>query len=170
VTSRSILPIAMALALNALRCGGASSPHVLYHNPLESLDGLITKEGLTLETATFQGRTGIRIESEGRTTVRLAEVRTQGAEAVVLTYRGHLRTANLAGRAYLEMRCRIPGKGELVSSAPDASTIGTTDWATQVVRLSLGNEPVPRTVGLNVRIEGSGDVWVHNVLLAQSAR
>ncbi len=160
----------LALSLSALQCSGAASaPQVLYHNRLESLDGLLTKDGVTLETAALQGRKGVRIEAQGPTVVRLAEAQTKAAEAVVLTYRGHVRSAGLRGRAYLEMRCRIPGEEELISRALEAPVTGTSQWVTQVTRLSLGNASV-QTVSLNVRIEGSGVVWVHNVLLAQAAR
>jgi len=166
MADRVPLHVGLAISLSALQCSGAmSAPQVLYHNQLESLDGLLTTDGVSLDR-----QKGVRIESHGPTTIRLAEVQTKGADAVVLTYRGHLRTANLSGRAYLEMRCSIPGKGELVSKAPEAPLTGTSDWATQVTRLSLGNEQRAQTVRLNVRIEGSGIVWVHNILLAQAAR
>jgi hypothetical protein len=68
------------------------------------------------------------------------------------------------------MRCSIPGKGELISPAPETLLTGTSDWVTQVTRLSLGNEQSSQMVRLNVQVEGFGVVWVHNVLLAQAAR
>jgi hypothetical protein len=167
---RMSLLLGLTLSLTVLDCAGAkSSPHVLYHNRLESLDGILTRDGVSLDAATSRGP-AVRIESHGATTVRLAEVQTEAAEAVVLTYRGHLRTANLTGRAYLEMRCSIPGKGDLFARASQGPSTGTTDWVTQVTRLSLGNEQRAQTVRLNVQIDGSGVVWVHNILLAQAAR
>lgn len=168
MAGRVSVRVGLALSLSALQCSGA--PQVLYHNELKSLDGLLTRDGVSVETRASLGRTGLRIEAQGPTIVRLAEVQTKGAEAVVLTYRGHLRAAKLTGRAYLEMRCSIPGKGELVSRAQDAALTGTSEWVSQVTRLSLGNEPHAQTVRLNVQIEGSGVVWVDNVLLAQAAR
>jgi hypothetical protein len=159
--------VSAALLLSALQCGGPA-PQVLYHNKLESLDGLLTRDGMTLEAQAWQGRAGIRIDVHGSTSIPLAEVQTRGAAAVVLTYRGHLRSANLTGRAYLEMRCTTCGDGELVSRALDAAVSGTTEWVMQVTRLSLGKEPRAQTVRLNVRVEGSGIVWVQNVLLAQA--
>jgi hypothetical protein len=112
----------------------------------------------------------VRIEAHGPTVVRLVEVQTKEADAVVVTYRGHVRAANLRGRAYLEMRCSIPGKEELIAGARDTAVEGTTEWVTQVTRLSLGSQPKPQTVRLNVQVEGSGVVFVHNVLLAQATR
>jgi len=163
--------IGLGLSLGALQCSGCTSaPQVLYQNRLESLDGLLTKDGVTVETAARQGRRGIRIETHGPTLVGLAEVQTKAAESVVLTYRGHLRAADLRGHAYLEMRCNIPGKGDLVSGAVDIPLAGTSDWVTQVTRLSLGRQQRAQTVKLNVQIEGSGVVWVSNILLAQAPR
>jgi len=163
--------VAAALSLSALHCSGPlSAPQVLYQNKLESLDGLLTRAGITLETQAWQGRAGIRIDVHGSTGIRLAEVQTRGAAAVVLTYRGHMRSANLTGRAYLEMRCTPSGNRELVSRALDAAVSGTTEWVTQVTRLSLGNEPLAQTVRLNVQVEGAGIVWVQNVLLAQASQ
>jgi hypothetical protein len=157
----------LALSLVVLRCTGATSPpQVLYHNRLESLDGLIGRDGLVLENELSEGRNGVRIEARGPTVVPLADVQTKPARAVVLTYRGHLRAADLKGRAYLEMRCRIAGEGEMISKALDTAVTGTSGWVTQ----SLGNEQHAQRVRLNVQIEGSGVVWVHNVLLAQGAR
>jgi len=59
---------------------------------LTSLDAIITRSGVTLDTAI--GRDGhgvIRIDSTGPMTIRLAEVRPKNAEAVRLIFRGHLR-------------------------------------------------------------------------------
>ena len=159
--------VSAALLLSALQCGGPA-PQVLYHNKLQSLDGLLTRDGMTLETQAWQGRAGIRIDVHGSTSIPLAEVQTRGAASVVLTYRGHLRSANLTGRAYLEMRCTTCGNGELVSRALNAAVSGTTEWVSQVTRLSLGKEPRTQTVRLSVHVEGSGIVWVQNVLLAQA--
>jgi hypothetical protein len=47
---------------------------------------------------------------------------------------------------------------------------GTTDWVNQVTRLSLGRRPGSLTVDLNVDVEGTGVIWINNVLLAQAAR
>jgi len=124
------LAIGLALSLSAVACSGAgSSPHVLYHNRLQSFDGIPTRDGLTLDAGTSRGA-AIRIESLGTTTIRLAEVQTEPAEAVVLTYRRQLRTANLKGRADLELRWSIPGRPELFSRASEGPLTGTTDWVT----------------------------------------
>jgi hypothetical protein len=97
-------------------------------------------------------------------------MQTDDADAVVLTFRGHLRAEGLTGHAYLEMGCVVPGKGRLLSSVLQGPVTGTTDWVSQVARLSLGSRPGSQTVDLNVHVDGAGVVWVSNVLLAQAAR
>jgi len=161
----------VTVLLSALRCSNAESPGVLYHNRLDSLDGIFSSPGVTLDTSTSRG-IAIRIEAQAPRSVRLAEVRTLDAKTVVLTYRGHLRAERLTGRAYLEMRCNMPQKGVLVShiTSQSGEVAGTTDWVTQATRLSLGEQPGPRIVSLNVAIEGAEVVWVDNILLAQAGR
>jgi hypothetical protein len=114
----------------------------------------------------------IRIEAQASRSVRLAEVRTLDAKSVILTYRGHLRAERLTGKAYLEMSCNMPQKGVLVShiTSQTSELAGTTDWVTQATRLSLGEQPGSLIVSLNVAIEGTGVVWVDNILLAQAGR
>jgi hypothetical protein len=160
----------LIVLLFAMACSNAQSPGVLYHNQLDSLDGILSSPGVTLDTSTSRG-IAIRIESQAPRSVRLAEVRTLGAPTVVLTYRGHLRAEKQTGKAYLEMRCNMPQKGVLVSRITSGSKIaGTTDWVTQATRLSLGEQPGPQIVSLNVAVEGAGVVWVDNILLAQAGR
>ena len=61
-------------------------------------------------------------------------------------------------------------KGALFSRASQGEVTGTTDWVTQVTRLSLGQRPGPQTVSLGLAIEGAGVVWVDNILLAEAER
>jgi len=167
---RMAFVIGLTVLLFALGCSNAQSSRVLYHNRLDSLDGILSNPGVTLDTSTTRG-IAIRMESQGPRSVRLAEVRTLDAPTVVLTYRGHLRAERLTGKAYLEMRCNMPQKGVLVShTTSETEVAGTTDWVTQATRLSLGAQPGPQIVSLNVAIEGAGVVWVDNILLAQAGR
>src|SRR5260221_12786898 len=159
---RSLL-LGLTLSLSVLDCAGA--PHVLYQNRLQSLDGILTRDGVSLDTATSRG-TAVRIESHGETTVRLAEVQTEEAEAVVLTYRGHLRTANLKGRAYLEMRCSIPGKGEFFATASQGPLTGTTDWVTQETRPVVVIQQHAQTAKVSEQTESAREECENNIFLA----
>jgi hypothetical protein len=120
----------VVLAVVALAAIGCSAPkastRVIYSNHLSSLDAIITRTGVTLDTALSPDRKGvIRLDSTDPTTIRLAEVRLDDVENVTLVYRGHLRTQALRGHAYLEMRCSIRGVGEVPSKLLQSSVTGT---------------------------------------------
>ena len=55
------------------------------------------------------------VNSEGNQTVRLFEVAGLQLEQCLLTYRAQMKTEALSGRAFLEMWCRLPGRGEFFS-------------------------------------------------------
>jgi hypothetical protein len=72
-------------------------------------DKPITESGLAVDEGAW------RVEARENQTVRLFEVSDLDLEKCLLTYRARLKTADLQGRAYLEMWCRLPGRG---SSSP----------------------------------------------------
>jgi hypothetical protein len=63
--------------------------------------------------ATDEG--GWRVERPAPGSVPLFEVPGQKLENTVLTYRAHMRASDVAGKAYLEMWIRVPGRGEFFS-------------------------------------------------------
>jgi hypothetical protein len=133
------------------------------------MESILTRNGVALDRAiSYSGNGAIRINATGATVIRLAEGQPQDAEGVVLMYRGHVRTANLMGRTYLEMSCTIAGKTESLSTAPADPVTGTTDWVRQEAQLSLDKGQRAQTVRLNLVIQGRGIVWVDNIVLAQS--
>lgn len=162
----------LVVALGGLACQTAPKPEqAIYSNSLDSIDAILSANGTSLDASTsHDGKGSIRIESGGPVTIRLAEVEPEGAENAVLIYRGHLRTENLAGQAYLEMWCSIPGKGEFFSRALHAPLSGTTDWVSQETPFFLEKGQLAKTVKLNVVATGTGTVWVDDVTLAMASR
>ena len=69
----------------------------------------ITQSGIRAD----QG--GWRIDASEKQTIRLFEVENPAVEQCQLTYRAELKTEGLSGRAFLEMWCRLPGRGEFFS-------------------------------------------------------
>jgi hypothetical protein len=104
----------------------------------------------------------IRIEVNGPTTARLAEVSPKLAQSV-LVFRGHLRAENLNGHASLSIRCDVPGHTEILSGAKEVT--GTTGSISQVLRFTAAPTSVVRSVTLNVVAEGIGVVWVGPIAL-----
>ncbi len=168
----SLLTICVILSPCSIACSGPTpSARAIYSNHLNSVEAILTRGGVTLDRAiSNDGRGAIRIDASEPTAVRLAEVRPEGAEAVLFVYRGHLRAANLKGRGYLEMRCDIPGKGEFLSRALEAAVTGTTGWVKQETAFFVVRGQRAQTVKLNVVVEGVGVVWIDNIVLVEATR
>ena len=170
---RQSLVLRLSVCVIVSLCSGAcsndtGSARFIYFNRLDSIDGILTRTGVTLETE--RSNRGIRIDADGPRTIRLVEVRPRAAEGVELIYRGHLRTRSLTGRAYFEMRCGVAGKAEHSAKGLKQAVTGTTDWVRQATPLVLEREERCDIVKLNVIVEGSGVVWVGNIALAQVTR
>lgn len=108
---------------------------------------------------------GWRIDSSGGQTVRLFDVEDPGLERCLVTYRARLRTEGLRGRAYLEMWCRFPGKGEFFSKGFRQALTGTTGWTWCEVPFWLRQGQRPDVIKLNLVVEGSGQVRIADVEL-----
>ena len=143
----------------------------LFATALDSLGGVISKTGVDLDASIrAEGTASIRIDAEASTTIRIAEVEPVGAEKVVLTYRARLRSRDLSGKAYLEMWCRVPGKGEFFSRGLQSPLTGTSEWVSEETPCFLEEGQRADLVKLNVVVEGTGTVWVDDVRLVSSPR
>jgi hypothetical protein len=114
---------------------------------------------------------GWRVEQPSAGSVRLFELPGQRLEKTVLTYRAHMRARDVAGKAYLEMWVRVPGKGEFFSRGLAQPLQGTSGWASYEIPFFL-NEPgvTVDLVKLNVAFEGGGGtVWIKDVELLKAA-
>lgn len=130
-----------------------------------SSDTPLTKDGINSDGD------GWRIESAESRTVLLFEVVDPGAENCMVIYRADIRTADVTGRAYLEMWCRLPGRGEFFSRGFHNAVKGTIDWTTCEIPFYLKKGHRPDLIKLNLVLEGSGTVWIKEVeLLRASSR
>ena len=101
-------------------------------------------------------------------TFRLFEVSDPGVQNRTLIYRAKMKTEGLAGRAYLEMWCRFPGKGEFFSRGLDNVVSGSNDWATYETPFFLKAGEQPDLVKLNLVVEGAGKVFIKDIELLSS--
>jgi serine/threonine protein kinase len=122
-------------------------------------DKPITQDGVTVE----QG--GWRIEASEDRTVRLYEIRNAEVEACTVLYEAQLKTANVKGKAYLEMWCRFPDGNEYYSSGKENPLSGTTDWASYQRPFFVKKGERVDLIKLNVVIEGGGTVWIKDISL-----
>jgi hypothetical protein len=105
------------------------------------------------------------IESAEPRVVRLFEVTGPDINQALLAYRATLKSEGLTGRAYLEMWCRLPGRGEFFSRGLNQPLTGTTDWASFQTPFRLKKDQRPDLVKLNVAVEGRGRLWIKDVEL-----
>jgi len=160
----------LVLAL-ALACSpSGTGEQVLATLPLDSLDEVITKSGVTLDPdVTTDGNGSIRVDASQPVTVRIAEIEGPFAGNTRLIYRARLRSAELQGQAYLEMWCVLPGQGEYFSRALQSPLTGTNDWVSQETPFFLRKGQNPSRVRLNLVVDGQGTVWLDEAVLARGS-
>jgi hypothetical protein len=119
----------------------------------------------------------VRVEGEewlvdvgGEQVVRLFEIAAPEAENCRLTYRATMKSEGLQGRAYLEMWCRLPGRGEFFSKGLNQVLKGATDWASYEIPFRLKKGQRPNLIKLNLAVEGQGRVWIKDIELLKSPR
>ena len=108
------------------------------------------------------------VDSKEEQTICLFEVQEPKVEQCLVTYRAKLKTDGLAGRAFLEMWCRLPGRGEFFSKGLNQAAKGTTDWASYEIPFSLKKGQRPDLIKLNLVIEGKGKVWLRDIQLLKT--
>jgi hypothetical protein len=108
------------------------------------------------------------VDSKEGQTVRLFEIQDPQVDQCLLTYRAKMKTDSLAGGAYLEMWCRLPGRGEFFSKGLQQKASGTTDWASYEVPFSLKKGQRPDLIKLNLVVEGRGKIWLKDVQLLKT--
>ena len=140
-----------------------SQPHP--SSPPETIRLFRTTDRTLSQGAITVVQDGWVVDSKEEQTIRLFEVPEPQIEQCLVTYRAKLKTDGLAGRAYLEMWCRLPGRGEFFSKGLNQAAQGTTDWASYEIPFSLMKGQRPDLIKLNLVIEGKGKVWLRDVQL-----
>jgi hypothetical protein len=123
----------------------------------------ITQSGIRVENGAWQIDAGAEEQ-----TIRLFEVENPAVEQCLLTYRAELKAEGLQGRAFLEMWCRMPGRGEFFSKGYKQAVSGTVEWARYEIPFYLKGDQKPDVIKLNVVVEGQGRVWLRNLELLKT--
>jgi len=92
-------------------------------------------------------------------TFPLFEVPNPGVDDCRVLYRARLKTEGLTGRAYLEMWCRLPGRGEFFSKGLDQMASGSADWASYEIPFFLKKGEKPDLIKLNLVLQSTGWLW-----------
>ena len=137
--------------------------------PLDSLEGLLTRSNVKLDSnVSADGNGSLKIQSQEAGTIRLFETGPISVQNRLLFYSAKVRSAELQGKAFLEMWCNIPGKGEFFSRGLDQPISGTTEWTTVQTSFRLEAGQMPGNLKLNVVVEGTGTVWIDDIRLLSS--
>ena len=147
------IPGAMAVALLLVSCAVPPAEEV---RVFTSADRPIAEE-------LARDGDGWSVVCDGPRTYRLFEVKGPTMTECVALYRAALKCEELHGRAYIEMKCRIPRRGEPFSKGLDQPVSGTTDWVNCQTPFFLRRGMEPDLIKLNLVVEGRGKVWIKNV-------
>ena len=143
---------------------GASKPL----GPIETLRAFRnTQPTLSRDRISVSGE-GWFIDSKEGQTIRLFEIQDPQVVQCLLTYRAKMKTDSLAGGAYLEMWCRLPGRGEFFSKGLQQKASGITDWTSYEIPFSLKKGQRPDLIKLNLVVEGKGKIWLKDVQLLKT--
>lgn len=127
---------------------------------------VVTKSNVKVDKKNSpDGNGALKVTARKPTTFKLFEVENLDVDNAKLFYRAKVKTKNIKGKAYLEMWCRFPEKGEYFSRGLVAPLSGTNDWSTQQIPFLLKKGEKPDLVKLNLVIDGTGTAWVDNVQL-----
>jgi len=96
-------------------------------------------------------------------TFRLFEVPDPGVEDCRVLYRAKLKSEGLTGRAYLEMWCRLPGRGEFFSKGLANPVTGTNDWISCEIPFFLQKGQKPDLIRLNLVVVATGFIFKKTV-------
>ncbi|MFC1833393.1 hypothetical protein ACFL2Q_01495 [Thermodesulfobacteriota bacterium] len=169
---RGRLFVGIVFALALLTCLVSEAPaqtKVLKDFPLNSLDGVVTRSGVSLDKGmSSDGKGSLRIVVKKPRVVKLFEMGDVDVEDARLLYKAKLRTEDLDGHAYLEMWVSIPGKGEFFSRGLQNPLSGTTDWKSVETPFFLKEGQNPDKVKLNVVVNGKGTVWIDDIKLEKT--
>ena len=134
--------------------------------PPETIRRFDGSEMTITEDVVCSSEGGWLIDTDEGQTVRLFELAMTDIDSCMLTYRASMKSENIQGRGFLEMWCRLPGRGEFFSKGFQTALKGTNDWATYEVPFYLKSGQTPDLVKLNVTLEGSGRLWIKDIELS----
>ncbi len=107
-------------------------------------------------------------------TFRLFEVLEPEVEDCTVLYRARLKTEGLTGKAYLEMWCRLPGRGEFFSKGLNQTVTGSNEWVSCEIPFFLKKGERPDLIRLNLAVVATGfifkkpvtgRIWIKDVTL-----
>ena len=110
-------------------CNKSSNEVVLKSFNLDTLDGLIFKDGVQPDkNVTSDGNGSLKIDSTNSTVVKLFETGDIDIEDAKIVYQAMVKSEGLDSDAYLEMFAVFNDKGEFFSRGLASKISGNSDW------------------------------------------
>ena len=136
--------------------------------PLDSMQGVLQRDAVKLDTyVSSDGKGSLRITATEPVRIRLFEVGDLELSDTALVYSAKVHSENLEGKAFLEMFCHFPGKGEYFSRSLNMAVSGSTGWVLQKAPFYLKKGEDPDKISLNIVIDGRGKVWIDDIRLVK---
>ncbi len=125
--------------------------------------------GTTIETditVKAQGKGSVRITTLHPTTICIGEVKDLDVENAKLVYCAKVKS-DLEGSAFLEIWAHVGG-GQYFSRGMNDPIKGKSDWKSIQTPFMFQKGQNPRKVTLNLVINGTGTVWIDEVVLSKA--
>ncbi len=106
---------------------------------------------------------GWHIDTDTSATFHLFELDPGDIENGLVTYRASIKSEAVKKQGYLEMWCRLPGKGEFFSKGLNNPVKDSSDWASYEIPFYLKKEQNPDLLKLNFTLDGGGKVWLKDI-------
>lgn len=149
-------------------CTDSERSEIVAAFPLDDLADVVTQsEELSIDLEeTFDGGGSLHIDAGERGVIRLFEIEAPEVAQSRLTLHAQLKCIGVAGRAYLEIWCRIPGEGDFFSRGLSSAIGHVTDWRPSRISYDLRSATPPDRIRINLVMEKSGGhVWIDDVKL-----
>jgi len=158
----------VGISLILTSCAKHQEEGVIRQFPLDDMSGVIYQSNMQIDkNVSSDGKGSLKIEAAQPITVPIFEINDLKIDNAKIFYQAKVRTQNVIGQVYLEMLCHFPNKGEYFSRNQASLITGTTDWTNQETPFILQKGEAPDIIKLNLVINGSGTVWIDNIVLAR---
>lgn len=105
------------------------------------------------------------INTDSSSVIPLLTVSNIDIDNAVILYSAMVKTEKLRDRCYLEMWCFFPGGGRYFSRGLDNALTGNNDWTKMSTPFFLKEGENPDSIHLNIVTQGSGTVYIDNIIL-----
>jgi hypothetical protein len=133
--------------------------------PLDSMDELLTKEGVRIDRISTDRGGSVLVRARGFTVVPLVDTGPLDVEDVVVSVRGKMRVVSVKGDAYLELTCRLPGQGEISAQGLQYALSGNRHWTDVEVSYRLRKGEKPENIRVSLVATASGRIWLDDLKL-----